>query len=343
MDDSRQPSAPLRVARSSSIQYYLNKSQRHGKDPGKSSVLVMFVHGWGCTATEYLPLLEALTERQPQHSYAALATPEGTVTARQGASSQEGTSSPPTTEMTEIASHINDLISELLEPLANETRVVVVGHSMGSRIALETARQQPNRIAGIIILDGSNSTQKPFEDIMARHAVEQAADKAAGIGSALYAAAEQSSEPLLKKMQAGFGSMSGPHTPLWLQKLLATHLTTLDMPSAWAVVASVRVFDKHTFATQAAALAAGTFGKTSGGTGARVLALSCTEGPGTQRVRLRPGEINCAQAFWRDAFASSGRGKDGLDVVTMAGCGHWLHVDETEHVADEITRFLGTL
>jgi pimeloyl-ACP methyl ester carboxylesterase len=64
-----------------------------------------------------------------------------------------GRSSKPASELYPIPEHVDDLC-QLLDGLSIDEPAVVVGHSMGSCVAIELALTHPKRVAGLCLVDG---------------------------------------------------------------------------------------------------------------------------------------------------------------------------------------------
>jgi pimeloyl-ACP methyl ester carboxylesterase len=108
---------------------------RHGF--GKRSVI--FIHGYGCSSTDWhrqvtLPIRDAELIAVDLRGHG-----------RSGGG-RSGLTIPA----------LADDVVRFIRAIPNK-EIVVVGHSMGTRIALEVARQLPDLIVGLVLLDGSCS------------------------------------------------------------------------------------------------------------------------------------------------------------------------------------------
>src|SRR5689334_22015438 len=104
---------------------------------GDGSPSLVFVHGFACDHMDWTAQVEALSERHRVvtcdlrgHGY-----------------------TPGWPQDCSIETYGAD-VSELVEVL-RLAPAVLVGHSMGCRIALEAARQRPGAAAGLVLIDGS--------------------------------------------------------------------------------------------------------------------------------------------------------------------------------------------
>lgn len=104
---------------------------------GKGAPPIVLVHGFGCARSDWDPQVAHLS---PRHE---------TVAVDLGA---HGTS-PGGPEHRRIETHGAD-VAALVEAL-DLTPAVVVGHSMGCRVALEVAARLPRRVRALILVDGS--------------------------------------------------------------------------------------------------------------------------------------------------------------------------------------------
>jgi pimeloyl-ACP methyl ester carboxylesterase len=98
---------------------------------------IVFVHGFGCSSSDWLAQVEHFS---PRHMTLAVDLPGHGAT-------------PPPTEQASIAlggREVAALVQNLCLPPA-----VFVGHSMGCRVVLDAALRVPERVAAIVLLDGS--------------------------------------------------------------------------------------------------------------------------------------------------------------------------------------------
>lgn len=132
----------------SGIAYIANKP-RHGGD-----TILACLHGWSCRASDYTRLFEALDTNTIGLRAVAVDLPGHGDTAKEVAEA----------DVSAFASAVLTLLTELTSDAG--PRVVLVGHSMSCRIALETWAQARRRgvaarIKGLVFLDGSNFGLKP--------------------------------------------------------------------------------------------------------------------------------------------------------------------------------------
>lgn len=109
-------------------------------DSGNGEPAIVFVHGFCSGPEDWMPQVEHLQGRQRVI----------TVGLRGHGISQRGTRD---MSMEQLASDCLELMAE-----KNIARAVFAGHSMGTRIAIEAHRRAPDLVAGLVLVDGSNST-----------------------------------------------------------------------------------------------------------------------------------------------------------------------------------------
>lgn len=104
---------------------------------GSGAPPLVFVHAFGCDRTDWDNQVAAFA---PRHDCVAVAL-----------GGHGGT--PARTEHSQVESHGAD-VAELITHL-NLTRSVVIGNSLGCRVALEVAARVPERTKALILIDGS--------------------------------------------------------------------------------------------------------------------------------------------------------------------------------------------
>ncbi|NNF81002.1 MAG: alpha/beta hydrolase, partial [Rhizobiales bacterium] len=123
---------------------------------GTGTTAILFIHGYSCTALDWRLQVEGLC---PSHTCISVDL------------RGHGRSGPAVGELT-MAAFAADAIA-LLDALQIE-RAVLVGHSMGTRIALEAALQAPDRVSGLVLVDGSKVEAEPEA---VREAITSAVDE----------------------------------------------------------------------------------------------------------------------------------------------------------------------
>lgn len=110
---------------------------------GMGEPALVFIHGYSCSTDDWRLQVADLASDTTCISFDLRG---------------HGRSSPATKDLT-MASLASDTIS-LLDALSID-KAVLVGHSMGTRIALEAALQAPERVSGLALVDGSKVEAKP--------------------------------------------------------------------------------------------------------------------------------------------------------------------------------------
>jgi pimeloyl-ACP methyl ester carboxylesterase len=104
---------------------------------GRGKPTVVFVHGFGCARSDWSRQVAHLRGR-----YETVAVDLG----------GHGTT-PGTADHERIDTHGRDVAGLLAE--LNIQRAVLVGHSMGCRIVMHAMSEAPDRVAGLVLVDGS--------------------------------------------------------------------------------------------------------------------------------------------------------------------------------------------
>ena len=104
---------------------------------GSGTPAILFVHGFACDASDWADQVESLGTRAT--TVACDLPSHGRSGPVDGAPSVRA---------------FGAAVARLIEELAFE-EVVLVGHSMGCRVVLESARRVPDRVVGVVLIDGS--------------------------------------------------------------------------------------------------------------------------------------------------------------------------------------------
>jgi pimeloyl-ACP methyl ester carboxylesterase len=244
---------PIRqTSPSTKLSYLSNHSS--ATTPHKYQTLYIFIHGWACSAADYVPLLTSLS-----------ASPLGTDTLfvapdlpGHGHSSQ---SICPDPTVSAFAGLINDFRHELA-PTGCDAMTVVVGHSMGCRITLEVFSQQPFNVTALVLLDGSWYGRAPKD----------------------YKAKSRDDADELQIVLNVFETMMGPATSEEFREQTRQHLRAIDLRYANLLRRDYIAWDGERMEE-----ALGMIGSESGQE-TRVLVVQGTEGHGVKRKSLNKGE-----------------------------------------------------
>jgi pimeloyl-ACP methyl ester carboxylesterase len=102
---------------------------------GSGEPTLLFVHGFCCDGTDWLPLIDRLSDR---YRCVALDLPG------------HGKSSGSDVRMRSAGAAVNSVKDQL-----SAENVILVGHSLGTKIIRETYRQDPQSVVGLVLVDGS--------------------------------------------------------------------------------------------------------------------------------------------------------------------------------------------
>ncbi|WP_029000954.1 alpha/beta fold hydrolase [Azohydromonas australica] len=114
----------------------------HAVQAGSNDPTFLFVHGFACALDDYQAQLEGLA---PRYRCIAMDLPG------HGRSPM-----PAEPTMAALAQAVNEVRQK-----SGSRRVILVGHSMGSKVIREAYRQAPEGIAGLVFVDGSVYSGEP--------------------------------------------------------------------------------------------------------------------------------------------------------------------------------------
>lgn len=182
--------------------------------------------------------------------------------------------------------------------------VVVAGHSMGTRIALEVARQMPDIVKGLILVDGSNTALGGKD-----YAVEAFDQKVLDVGYPAYA-------------RNLFEAMFFDDKWTDLSKRLVDRALSVPVKTAHALYRNMVLWDgDHAQAVMA-------------GVNVPVLVLqSTTRGADNLRRTLKPGETGSYEAVVLKNIPDA-------KVVAMPGLGHFVSYEAPDAVNAAIDTWL---
>ena len=245
---------------------------------GTGAPAILFIHGYSCTAGDWRLQVEGLSS-----SHKCIA-PD-----LRG----HGQSGPADGELT-MAAFAADMIAVLDALLID--RAVMVGHSMGTRIALEAALQAPERVSGLVLVDGSKVEADPSA---VRAAISAAVEDVGFAGWSernmgemfLDGLAESDRETILQRAIAlgpDIGVQLYENMTAWDQSRLAAAIEQVEAPVA--VVQSTSIL------------------------------------PGEARTRCYVDEA--PQSPWLDGWRAKGR----ANIVTLSKTGHFAMLERPEEV-----------
>jgi len=192
----------------------------------------------------------------------------------------------------------NDILTDLQEPS------VLVGHSMGTRIAMEIARCAPEMVLSLVLIDGSNAPGDSGKLARTREAENRAGDH------------DHVMDDILE-------SMLVDDLPQSQQTNMAKRIHAMPDAVALGYEISMMDWDTHAFpaALQAVACSALVLQSTS-----------LVPGKGWERrsIKAQPGSL------WLDAWQGSGK----ADIARITGAGHYVMMEKPDLVAHYMLEFL---
>ena len=197
-----------------SVMHYVQRGERNPP--------IVFVHGFTCDHTDWEAQLAAFA---PKHRVVACDL--------RGHGKTPGT--PETCSIDTFGADVAALVEEL-----GLNDVVLVGHSLGCRVVLQAAQVIPNRVSGIVLVDGSRlGTGDPEALERSMRAKVEAVGFptfAAGMFEQMFvpgatpAAIKTHILDRAAKMPAAIGAALFPRTPAWDAKNLDRVLATTKQP-----------------------------------------------------------------------------------------------------------------
>jgi len=195
----------------------------------------------------------------------------------------------------------NDILTGLQEPS------ILVGHSMGTRIAMEIARCAPEMVLALVLVDGSNAPGDSGKLARTRQAENQAGDH------------DHVMDDILE-------SMLVDDLPKGMLANMAKRIYAMPDAVALGYEISMMDWDTHVFPEALLAIAC------------PVLVLQSTSlvpGKGWER---RPIEAQ-PNSLWLDAWQASGK----ADIRCITGAGHYVMMEKPQVVAREMRALLARI
>ncbi len=253
----------------------------HMESVGTAEPALLFVHGFCCDGSDWQPLIDRLS---PHHLCATLDLPGHGRTTGGGCT------------MAEAGHAVTDAKRRL-----GVGRVILIGHSLGTKIIREAHRQDPDLIEGLVLVDGSLYVS----------------DRETMLANAR-AAVSGGMAPFLTGL---FGRMFDATTPEATKSFLISRAITRDLDRARALfLDSVDWDTRHARPTiEALTIPA--------------LVIQATTFDSEFRWRaLQPGEstglIDAMRAYVRD-----------FEAIVLPDCGHFVMIDQPDLAAKAISRF----
>jgi pimeloyl-ACP methyl ester carboxylesterase len=261
--------------------------------------LFICFHGWACAATDYASLLSALADLNKSSSentlYIAVDFP---------GHGNSGKTICPQPTVPGFAAQANDLRREFSPP-GELLDTVLIGHSMGCRMALEAFAQEKANVSGIVLIDGSWVGRN-----LEIHAAPVVDNR----------------EKEIRRISDRIG-MYGPLTPESFKEEMQRRLREIDLEYEYELSRTYIQWDRERMEVVLGELG-------DKGLLVEVLVVQSTQGRGANRRPLKDGEEGPWVPFLREKVGS-GR----FQSVVLEGCGHWPHIDKVDEVAQIISGF----
>ncbi|KAK3058020.1 hypothetical protein LTR09_001097 [Extremus antarcticus] len=218
----------------------------------------------------------------------------------------------PTAGVGSFARAVLDLIDELSLP-----NVVLLGHSMGVRVIVETWRQAISagkpKLRGLCFLDGSH-----YKFRKSLFAFDSADARSASL----------SDEQKHEKMAEAFDRMLSPGTPSEFRQSALEHVKSIDLQYSEAMRSSFIQYDYDTMDDVLEKV---------GNTGVPVLSLQATGVDAqNQRAMLKEGQDSRWMQHVRKLVPEA-------RTMIVKESGHFPHVDQPGVVANKLREFVQTL
>jgi pimeloyl-ACP methyl ester carboxylesterase len=253
-------------------------------DVGRGPPAIVFIHGFTCGRADWTPQLDALSL---QHRCIAVDLPG------------HGRSPPAVGSIATMAAAVNAALDAL-----QLDAVVLAGHSMGCRVVSETWSQAPQRVRGIIYVDGS---------ILAPEAADTAVRRTAAMIDAL------GMDGFIARLYDGFFVAD---TNSAVREAINARRTAIDFDFARELFLDIVRFDAARSHTLLEAL----------GVPALVIQSSALD-PALHRVSLQPG----ATSPWAEAVRARAR---DVTTVVIPGGGHFPTLEAPEATNAAIAAFV---
>ena len=271
--------------------------------PANSDFALICVHGWGCRATDYTPLFEQLSRHAPNVRAVAVDLPGHGVTPKE------------TCEVATVSAFAATVLS-VIDQLGTST-VVLVGHSMGCRIILDTWVKAQGAgvpaIEGLVFVDGSNYKLRP---------------KLFAFDSKDARSKDMSDEEKTAEKKEMFERMFSARTPEEYKTSTLEHIEALDADYSGAIRGSFIDYD-HTDMDDAMTR----LGKSE----TPLLSLQSTDiDAENQRIPLEAGQTTKFMPFVQEKVPHA-------QQVAVEDSAHFPHVDRPDVVAKELVSFLQSL
>lgn len=254
--------------------------------PGKMRIIL--IHGFGCSSADWSAQLDSFTHLA---DVVAMDLPD------RGSTNHETGSL-----ISEMAETVNDTRRTELP-----TRTVLMGHSMGCRVALEAARRMPEAVAGFVLIEGSlRAIGDPDEAV--RHYRSRSVEE---------------NMALLKR---DFAGMFSSVTPEAFRQRVLQRVEIMDSEFAAQLMADMTWWDAGSATGALQAVQA-----------PMLVVQSTYKEPAGERRPIKAQEMSP----WLQMISE--QAADHADVVRLQGLGHFPQVEAPAVVNDLVASFVGRL
>ena len=247
---------------------------------------LVFVHGFGCSAADWSAQLEALS------SFADVTAVELQRVTRPATGSL----------IVEMAERVNSVRRNSGLP-----RAVLIGHSMGCRVALEAARRLPDAIEGLVLIEGS---------------LRAVGDAAEAVSRYLSRSAEENKTLLMRD----FSGMFSDATPAAFRESVLRRTDGMSSDYSTQLMADMTFWDAAEASSALKAVRVPT-----------LVLQSTYKEPGGERRPIGPVDISP----WLRLVAEQTSG--WAQIVRLANLGHFPQVESPALINHAIADFVSSL
>jgi len=260
----------------------MDEQVNEGTEPGEMRMIL--IHGFGCGSADW----SAQVNRFTQLDVVAMDFPDGVSTNHETGSL-----------IHEMAEAVNDVMRT-----APPTPAVLVGHSMGCRVALEAARRRPEALAGFVLIEGSLRAIGDPDEAVGRYQ-------------------SRSVEENMALLRHDVSGMFSSATPDDFRKLVLQRIEIMDSEFAVQLMADMTWWDAGTAAIALQAVQA-----------PMLVVQSTYKEPGGERRPIKAHEMSP----WLQMIGE--QAAKYANVVRLQGLGHFPQVEAPAIVNDLVASFL---
>ncbi len=262
-------------------------------DKGTGKPVVVLIHGICCAPADYQWHIDAMSK-----SHRVIAPTLRGHDHRNSTNNGDANLDELTIE--KLSAGVAQLLKE-----KNITEAILCGHSLGVRIALDTHRQIPERVAGIVFLDGSISVANNLD------AVLEGFDNATANGK------------ITPWIQGLFREMFMPGQFTDQQAMYQQRITNMPDADLSSLYRNLIIWDGQEFFPQLKTL----------NDKPLLVVQSTMRASDASRRSLEPGETGSFPQQIAENHPNT-------TIVTYAHCSHFLNLDEPQRLLDDISAWI---